>query len=87
MKTHKYQVTYTVPATKMVDNGDGTCSTVPTTKTMTQKYMKKVDAYADIRRLLGDGSGDFIKAEIAVIGESCKEWYDTTNFADARITR
>lgn len=81
----KYEVIYTVTATEVRDNGDGTATVVPSTQTMSKTYLKKVDAYADIRRLLADA--DFLTAELNPIGKMCPEIYDKTNYLDARITR
>lgn len=88
MKTkHKYEVIYTTKTTAMLDNGDGTATVVPATKNMSKSYLKKVDAYADIRRLLSECGESFLKAELNPIGKVCPEVYDATNWQDAKITR
>lgn len=83
----RYEVIYTTKTTAMLDNGDGTATVVPATDTMSKSYIKKADAYADIRRLLGEYGESFLKAELNPIGKKVPEVYDATNWKDAKITR
>lgn len=53
-----------------------------------KEYPTKAKAYADIRRLLSECDGMFIRCDLRKLTDNyVSEWYDMDSWEEARITR